>query len=207
MEDLELLKKDWNKEEGRFKDYSENEIYTMIKSRSVSVAKILFIFGLIEILLWSVYGYIDGEFPYLRMMMFSVFMILAVVLFQKLKAGQDSLSLMKSILNIRKLIFGYAGLSFFLIILDNLIHFNHYTRDFMAGARDGWNNDRSSAVPTDPDSMVPGLGNYFIFGFCMLLSFYILYIIYKSTYGKILSDLRKNYRELSNTEEKVFQIN
>jgi hypothetical protein len=66
MKELELLKKDWKKDEGQFKDYSENEIYVIIKHKSVSVVKTLFIVGLIEILLWSVYGYINGEFPYLR---------------------------------------------------------------------------------------------------------------------------------------------
>ncbi|MDP9960096.1 hypothetical protein [Chryseobacterium lathyri] len=202
MEELELLKKDWNKDGGEFKDYSENEIYTMIKHKSVSVAKTLFLIGLIEIVLWSVYGYINGEFPYLRIILFSGFVILAVLLFRSLKAGQDALSLMKNILNIRKLIFGYAGISFLLIILDNLIHFDIYTKGFMAGTKDGWNKGNNIIEHVNPNSMVPELGNYAIFGFFMLLSFYILYVIYKRTYGKILSDLRKNYRELSRAEEK-----
>ncbi|MDN5397606.1 MAG: hypothetical protein L0G05_13850, partial [Chryseobacterium sp.] len=94
MEELELLKKEWNKDEGEFKNYSEKEIYSMIKHRSVSVAKTLLVIGLIEIILWSVYGYINGEFPYLRIILFSGFIILAILLFRKLKTGQNSLSLM-----------------------------------------------------------------------------------------------------------------
>ncbi|MGK6343024.1 hypothetical protein ACMGDK_12350 [Chryseobacterium sp. DT-3] len=204
MEELELLKKDWDKNEDGFKDYSENEIYIMIKNKSVSVAKTLFLIGLIEIVLWSVYGYINGEFSYLRIILFSGFIILAVLLFRKLKTGQNSLSLMKNILNIRKLIFGYAAISFFLIILDNLIHFDLYTRDFMAGTKDGWNKGHNIIVHTDPESMVPGWGNYAVFLFCMLLALFIIYTVYKRTYGKILSDLRKNYRELNRIEEKPF---
>lgn len=204
MEELELLKKDWNKDKGEFKYYSENEIYSMIKHRSVSVAKTLLMIGLIEIVLWSVYGYINGEFPYLRIILFSGFIILAVLLFRKLKTVQNSLSLMKNILNLRKLILGYAGISFFLVILDNLIHFDFYTKDFMAGAKDGWNKGHQIVTHTNPESMDPELGNYALFGFCMLVSFYLLYLIYKRTYGKILSDLRKNYRELSKAEEKLF---
>lgn len=204
MEELELLKKDWNNDKGEFKYYSENEIYSMIKHRSVSVAKTLLMIGLIEIVLWSVYGYINGEFPYLRIILFSGFIILAVLLFRKLKTVQNSLSLMKNILNLRKLILGYAGISFFLVILDNLIHFDFYTKDFMAGAKDGWNKGHQIVTHTNPESMDPELGNYALFGFCMLVSFYLLYLIYKRTYGKILSDLRKNYRELSKAEEKPF---
>ncbi|SHH01719.1 hypothetical protein [Chryseobacterium vrystaatense] len=204
MDDLELLKKDWNKAETEFKEYSENEIYTMIKHKSVSVVKVLLLIGLIEIVLWSLYGYFNADFPYFRMILFSGCIILAVLLFRRLKTGQNSLSLMKNILNLRKLIFGYAGISFLLIVLDNLIHFDFYTRDFMAGAKDGWNEGHDITSHTNPESMIPGLGNYAVFGFFMLISFYIIYVIYKRTYGKILSDLRKNYTELSRTEEKAF---
>jgi hypothetical protein len=151
-----------------------------------------------------VYGYINGEFPYLRMTLFSTFIIIAVIFFQSIKAGQNSLSLIKNILNLRKLIFGYAGISFLLIILDNLIYFKYYTKDFMAGARDGWNRGHDIIIHTDPNSMAPGWGNYAVFGFFMILSFYIVYLIYKRTYGKILSDLRKNYKELNQAEEKLF---
>ncbi|SFN13793.1 hypothetical protein SAMN05421594_1285 [Chryseobacterium oleae] len=204
MEDLELLKKDWNKEEVEFKDYSENEIYSMIRQKSISVAKTLFVVGLIEIILWSVYGYINGAFPYWRMILFSGFVILIVLLFRRLKTGQDSLSLMKNILNLRKLIFGYAGISFFLVILDNLIHFALYTKEVMAGSKDGFNSVHDTTTHTNPETMVPGMGNYVLFTFCLLLGLYILYVTYKRTYGKILSDLRKNYRELSQAEEKAF---
>ena len=204
MKELELLKKDWDKNEDGFKNYSENEIYSMIKQKSISVAKTLFLVGVIEIAVWSVYGYINGEFPYLRLLLFSGFIILAVLLFRKLKTGQDSLSLMKNILNMRKLIFGYAAISFFLIILDNLIHFDLYTRDFMAGIKDGWHKGHHIIVHTDPETMVPEWGNYAVFLFFMLLAFFIIYTIYKRTYGKILSDLRKNYRDLSRIEEKPF---
>ena len=202
MEELELLRKDWNKNEAGFKDYSENEIYTMIKHKSVSVAKTLFLIGVTEIVLWSVYGYINGEFPYLRITLFFGFIILAVLLFRRLKTGNNSLSLMKNILNIRKLIFGYAAISFLLVILDNLIHFDLYTKDFMAGTKDGWNKGHNIIVHTSPEKMIPELENYAVFAFCMLFVFYILYVIYKKTYGKILSALRKNYRELSRIEEK-----
>ncbi|PIF47219.1 hypothetical protein CLU96_4268 [Chryseobacterium sp. 52] len=205
MEELELLKKDWNRENDEFKDYSENEIYSMIKHKSVSMVKILFLIGLIEIVLWSVYGYIDGEFPYLRLILFSGFIALAVVLFQKMKTGQNSLSLMNNILNLRRLILGYAGISFFMIIMDNLIHFHLYTKDFMAGAKDGWNqNHHINDTHTNPDTMMPEPGHYVVFGVVLMIAMYILYLIYRRTYGKILSDLRKNYRELSRVEEKLF---
>lgn len=203
MEELELLKKDWNKEPDNFKEYSEKEIYDMIKHKSVSITKTLLIIGCIEVVLWTLYGYLDGQFPYARIAMFLAFTGLIIFLFRKMKTGQDSITLMKSILNMRKLILGYACMSFILIITDSIIHFDHNTRDFMAGWHDGWNKTHKiNTSTTDPDMMIPVVRNYITYGIVILIAFYLLYVVYKITYGKILQDLRKNYRELSVQEEK-----
>lgn len=199
MEELELLKKDWNKESNGFKDYSETEIHEMIKHQSISITKTLFIIGLIEIMLWAVYGYFDGEFPYIRMSLFAVFFSLVVYLYNKIKTGENSVSLMKSILNLRKVIFGYAGISFFLIFFMNIMKFDHYTKDFMAGFRDG--SRLNHYHKTNPETLTPELINYIIFGIVVIFTMYLMYIIYKKTYGKILIDLQKNYKELSKVEE------
>ncbi len=203
MDELELLKKDWNKDSADFKEYSEKEVYNMIKNKSVSITRTLLLIGLIEVVLWSLYGYLDQEFPYIRISMFLVFTGLIIFLFNRMKTGQNSISLMKSILNLRRLILGYACISLILLVTDNILHFDHNVRDFMAGAKDGWNsNHHTKALPTNPDTMMPGTANYIIFGIVVLIGFYILYLIYKRSYGKILQDLRKNYKELSLQEEK-----
>ena len=205
MDELELLKKDWNKESGDFKEYSEKEIYTMIKHKSVSITKKLFIIGIVEVILWTLYSYLDKQFPYIRMGMFLVFMAIIITLFQKMKTGQNSISLMKSILNLRTLILGYACISLILAVVDGIIHFDHNTRDFMAGFKDGWNTrHHMDAALTDPNQLMPVTGNYIAFGIFLLIGLFLLYIIYKMTYGKILMDLRKNYKELSSHEEKPF---
>lgn len=202
MDELELLKKDWNKESYDFKEYSENDIYNMIKHKSVSVTKTLLLIGMVELVLWALYGYLDEQFPYMRVALFLIFTGLILFLFNRMKTGQDSITLMKSILNLRTLILAYACISLILMITDNIIHFDHNVRDFMAGSKDGWNSTHNiKALPTNPDTMIPGIANYIIFGIVVLIGLYILYVIYKRTYGKILQDLRKNYKELSLQEE------
>lgn len=203
MDELELLKKDWNKESDDFKEYSENEIYSMIKHKSVSITRTLLLIGFIEVVLWTLYGYLDEQFPYVRVAMFAAFTGLIIFLFRRMKTGQDSISLMKSILTLRRLILGYAFVSLALVIIDGAIHFDHNTRDFMAGSRDGWNSTHhTEALSTNPDTMMPGTANYIVFGIFVLIGLYILYVIYKRSYGKVLQDLRKNYKELSLQEEK-----
>lgn len=204
MEELELLKNDWNKT-GEFKDYSEKEICGMIRQKSVSVTKTLLIIVGVEIVLWSVIGYIDAAFPVMRMVLFFVFLIPVIMLFRNIKTGGNSLSLMKNILNLRKIVFGYAFISFFMIVSDNIIHYDLYTKDLISG----WNNGRAERspdfIPSRPETLIPSAGNYIAFGVVLIIVVYILFLIYKSTYGKILADLKKNYGELSRPEENRFE--
>lgn len=122
-----------------------------------------------------------------------------VYLYNKIKTGENSVSLMKSILNLRKVIFGYAGISFFLILFMNIMKFDHYTKDFMAGFRDG--SRLNHYHKTNLETLTLELINYIIFGIVVIFTMYLMYIIYKKTYGKILIDLQKNYKELSKVEE------
>lgn len=198
MDELEFLKKDWNKESDEFKRYSEKEIYGMIKKNSTSAAKVLLIMGLTEILIWSTYGYLEGDFPALRMGLFVAFFGFVIYLYGRMKAEHTSSALMKNILNLRKAVLAYAGISLFLIVADHLLYFSDYTRDFMAGIHDGYRGN--SYKMTNPDIFAPEIGNYAVFAIVLLIALYLLYLIYKKTYGKVLANLRKNYIELNRAE-------
>ena len=50
MDELELLKKDWKKNDGQFKQVSENEIYGMLHKSSSSIVKWIFIISIVEFL-------------------------------------------------------------------------------------------------------------------------------------------------------------
>ena len=105
MDELEILKKGWNNEFDEFKNYSEKEIYSMIKRKSISVTKNLVFIGLIEIALWSIYGFIDGKLPVFRMVILASFFTMIIYFYFRIKAHKNSVSLMRAILNIRKVIF------------------------------------------------------------------------------------------------------
>lgn len=59
MDDLELLKKDWNRNSDEFKTYGQKDLFKMIKKNSVSVSKTLLIIGLVEVVLWFTMLYLD----------------------------------------------------------------------------------------------------------------------------------------------------
>lgn len=52
MDELELLKKDWKKEENKYPKLSYNDIYKMILKKSSSIVKWIFIISLLEFVFW-----------------------------------------------------------------------------------------------------------------------------------------------------------
>ena len=53
MDELELLKKDWQKNDKEFPKLSYNEIYKMILEKSSSIVKWIFIISILEFVLWT----------------------------------------------------------------------------------------------------------------------------------------------------------
>jgi len=54
MDELELLKKDWNKNGDKYPKLSYNEIYKMILKKSSSIVKWIFIISLLEFVFWGI---------------------------------------------------------------------------------------------------------------------------------------------------------
>jgi len=52
MDELDLLKKDWDKRESNYPKLTYNEIYKMILKKSSSIVKWLFIISILEFILW-----------------------------------------------------------------------------------------------------------------------------------------------------------
>ena len=52
MDELELLKKDWQKDNAEYPKLSKQEIFPMLLKKSSSIVKILFYISVIELLLW-----------------------------------------------------------------------------------------------------------------------------------------------------------
>ena len=63
MDELELLKKDWQKEDSKYPKLSYNDIYKMILKKSSSIVKWIFIISLMEFALWTLisFGLKDSE--------------------------------------------------------------------------------------------------------------------------------------------------
>ena len=66
MDELELLKKDWKKQEGSFHQISEKEIYGMLHKGSSSIVKWILIISVLELILWISISLLTNDDNYLK---------------------------------------------------------------------------------------------------------------------------------------------
>ena len=52
MDELDILKKDWNKEKPEHKKLSTQDIYPMLQKKSSSIVKTLFYISIAELIFW-----------------------------------------------------------------------------------------------------------------------------------------------------------
>ena len=195
MKELDLLKKDWQKNDA-FEQVSEQDIYTMLHKKSSSVVKWILIVSILEFVVLNgiglllpdkyqedIYG-IDHYLNILQIISYGVtffFMYLFYKNYQSSSTTSTTKNLMETILKTRKTVKYYIGYNlvyFFLII--SFISFN--------------------VVLKDP-IIIKKTENHFFYAFCIimilaLIIIGIVWLFYTLIYGFLLKKLKRNYNEL-----------
>lgn len=205
MEELELLKRDW-KNENQLPNFSKEEIFKMIRGKSVSVTKSLFLIGLIEVVLWGVFDYFDGFdegvgnriLTILKYLQIPIFIVLLVWSYYKINIEISSKELIKRILLLRKIILGYVILVFGRIIIYTFINIDSSAESAKKGWIEGYNEGAS--LPKNEMITASNQPFYFLVIIMTLIFLLILFFIYQEVYGKLLKKLKDNYHELLKIE-------
>lgn len=211
MDELELLKQDWQREKpNEFPHYSEKELFQMSKKNSVSIAKWVFVIGVLEILFWFgldwLLGYYfpsSGEespyifletfidiFDYISMAMPYVFLGIVIFLYYKIKNTEEPKRLMKKIMWMKQAIHWYIKLFLIQIIIFAILVFSIA---FLV-------------VITDKDTIhlplkiILAIFFLFIVGAASFGLVVIFKHIYYFIYGRFIKQLEENYQELSKIE-------
>ncbi len=192
MEELDLLKKHWNKDSD-FPKISQDEIKNMIHKRSSSIVKWIFIISIIEFIILNL---ISQFMPnnslhqtglFLKIMDYTsiglslVFIILFYKNYRAISVSDSTKTLMSGILKTRNTVRIYIYINLFMVVVGMfyalfvLSHDNHYF--------DKLNNIQSSV---------------FILAFLAFLVLFVglIWLIYKIIYGILLKRLKNNYAEL-----------
>lgn len=206
MDELELLKKDWKKNDGQFKQVSENEIYAMLHKSSSSIVKWIFIISVIELLLGPLLSIIFSNKDYNLLLekyhLKTIILIIsiinyAVILFfiykfytnyKKINATDSVNRLLKNIIDTRKTVKHYItynlsmGVVLILIVLSSQAMYEPKIAKLIQDL--GGDSNKGYIIL---------FGIYFVIT-VLIMTF--IWLFYKLIYGFLLRRLNKNYKEL-----------
>jgi hypothetical protein len=204
MEELDLLKKDWQKNTA-FEQVSESEIYKMLHMKSSSIVKWIFIISILEILLWTSISLFFNTDDYFKNTKFeeldiffkalTVFNYLVVFVFIYLfyknyisiSTTVSTKQLMKDILKTRKTVQYYVWYNLSMVVLSLIIGF------FMAFT---YNPEVSVSMEKIGDNSKIMAITIVVLILTIALFFGLFWLFYRLLYGILLKRLYRNYSEL-----------
>jgi uncharacterized membrane protein len=219
MDDLELLKKDWQKKEMNHPKLSYNDIHRMLWRKSSSIVKWIFIISIMEILLPQVvylfpsFWSSDGMLFYNNLGLTSPLLFLSVIYYgvvlyfilqfykryKEISVLDNAKNLMGKIIKTRKTVKNYVffSLSMILVFFMTVVFYIYMDDDFIKtielSAKDISEISKEKLENIKLLSMVifTTVGVFFT----LLVGF-----IYFLLYGLLLKKLNRNYQELKRLE-------
>ncbi len=212
MDELELLKKDWQKREADLPKLSYEQIYKMIWKKSSSIVKWIFYISIIEFVFWAGINLIFNDPESIQELkdlhIHKVIMVLnfinyGIILYfifkfytnyRKISFTDSSKKLMKTILGVKRTVTQYVW--FNLIIFTTYLIINMYGvllygpegKEIVEAAA---NNGNATAFW----AMVIGISIVFT-----AVILFLIWLFYKLLYGILLKRLRQNYNDLKKLE-------
>lgn len=212
MEELDLLKKDWKKNESSFEQISEGAIYKMIHQKSSSIVKWIFyisvfelLFGIIVNIVFSFSKYDEqsitlykkwGVYDFLTIITVLLYVVVLYFIykfylnFKKISVVDNTNQLLTTILNTRKVVKNYMifNLTSFAVLFITIlsIGFYHIYIDTMV---------KKGIIHPDISIKLVTISLLIIILITALFTF-LFWLFYKLLYGILLKRLFKNYNEL-----------
>jgi hypothetical protein len=135
MEELDLLKKAWQKDSHSYEQVSESEIYKMLHKKSSSIVKWILIISIIEVLFWTVISlcyniddhmkkqHAENMIVYLKALTLFNYVVIFWFIYcfyknyVKISTTSSTKQLMQDILNTRKTVHYYVWYNLTMIVL------------------------------------------------------------------------------------------
>jgi hypothetical protein len=204
MEELDLLKKDWQKNNA-FEQISELEIYKMLHTKSSSIVKWIFIISILEIMLWTLISVffntddylknikheeLDIYFEALTVFNYAVILVFIYLFYKNYMTISTTVSikqLMKDILKTRKTVQCYVWYNLAMVAFSLLFGF------YIAFAYNPEIAVLMDKIGHNTKVMVITVGVFLLIIAAFLGLFWLFY---RLLYGTLLRRLFANYNEL-----------
>lgn len=212
MDELELLKKDWQKEDNNYPKLSYNEIYKMILKKSSSIVKWIFIISILEFVLWSVVSFLLKDADYnqrfkeyhaesiMTPLMILGYVVIAYFLYRffmnyrNISVTDSAKVLMENILKTRRTVKQYVAVNLGLMVVSAFI---------ILGIQ--FNRDEEMISVIEKATANGELFKFYAITIIVTLLVLalligVLLLFYYLIYGILLKRLNKNYKELKKLE-------
>ena len=215
MDELELLKKDWDTSKQNYPNLNKEEIYKLISKRSSSIVKWIFIISILEFSLWTILSFFaegttefqqniranDYRFIYYTIIGVSyiiilVFMYLFYKNYRSISVTENTKVLMEQILKTRKTVKYYVIYNLAMMCLSIPIA-------VIMELSSPESQTLISEIQGDGDK-----GIYVFYLIVAVLSLIVMAVVtafflgfYYLIYGLLLKRLKKNHKELKKLED------
>jgi len=209
MDDLDLLKEDWKKQEKNLPHLSYDDLYKMIWKKSSSIVKWIFIISILEFFLGAFLNILLADKDYwdnlekfeIKDFIIGTYIVSYLITFyfifkfyknyRRISTTDSASTLMKNILKTRKTVKYYIGYILISTALVTLASFYLMLR-------------HHALTTTSGENMSFDTTQWFIFIGGTLIALAVLlgvvWLIYRVIYGILLKRLLKNYKELKKLE-------
>ncbi len=213
MDELDLLKKDWKKDDNTFPKLSYNEIYKMILKKSSSIVKWIFIISLLEFAFWTFISFFlkdtesmkrfeqyDADAVLIPLMIagyiiLGYFFYLFFKNYKTISAIDNAKILMENILKTRKTVKQYVAFNLiYLVISTVVVLFLEFDRDQEVIAQ-------VNQAAANGEAFKFYAGIIIVTVLLLAVAIGILLFFYWLVYGILLKRLNKNYKELKKLED------
>jgi len=212
MDELELLKKDWQKDTAEFPIVTAKEIYPMLLKKSSSLVKWIFIISLLEFAFWSLISFVFKDSDaltrfegyHMEYILLPLTVVGYIILFyffymffknyRRINTTDDAKTLMETILKTRRTVKQYVIFNLAFLVISTFVYLwivlNNDETFITALEQAAANGSTFKVYATTIIATIIALS----IAIGLILLFYYL------IYGILLKRLNRNYKELKKLE-------
>lgn len=212
MDELDLLKKDWNKADTKYPKLSYDQIYTMILKRSSSIVKWIFIISILEFVFWLSFSFLlkDSEsskhieelhanyiivpLSIVGYLVLGYFFYLFFKNYKNISVTDNAKTLMENILKTRRTVRHYVAFNLVYLIVATFVILGielNQNELFIANAQ---------KAAADGDVFLYYAKIVLVITAVLGIIVVIFLLFYYLIYGVLLRKLNRNYKELKKLE-------